>query len=95
MSLPIIDIADLTADNILKRQQVGKTLRTACLDSGFLYCTGHGVSDTLMRQVMQQMQLFFDQPLAAKMAIEKSQFACNRGYEVLGGQTLQQGGQPD
>lgn len=95
MSLPVIDISDLASTDLVKRQQVGKALRIACLDSGFFYCTGHGVPDELMQQVMQQTQRFFDQPIATKMTVEKSQSACNRGYEVLGGQTLQQGGQPD
>lgn len=95
MTLPIIDISDLASPDPRIRQQVGKALRTACLDSGFFYCTGHGVPRELMQHVMRQTKDFFDQPMSTKMAIEKSQSDCNRGYEVLGGQTLQQGGQPD
>ena len=95
MSLPIIDISDLASSDQLKRQMVGETLRAACLDSGFFYCIGHGIPDGLIMEVFVQTRTFFNQPLVKKMSIEKSNSSCNRGYEVLGGQVLQQGGQPD
>ncbi|OED38135.1 oxidoreductase [Chromatiales bacterium (ex Bugula neritina AB1)] len=95
LSLPIIDISDLTSSDQLKRQNVGETLRAACQDRGFFYCTGHGIADRLINEVLEQTSALFSQPQDKKMAVEKSNSGCNRGYETLGGQTLDAGGQPD
>lgn len=95
LSIPIIDITDLSASDFEKRKVVAAKIREACLAYGFFYCTGHGVPDGLMQAAMAQTKAFFNQPLEAKLAIDKSRSPCNRGYEVLGGQTLQPGALPD
>ncbi len=42
-----------------------------------------------------ETKALFDQSFEKKMEIEKSLSRCNRGYEVLGGQTLEAGAPPD
>ena len=95
MPLPIINIADLSAQDLDKRKQVGRDLRVACLDKGFFYCTGHGIPQGLIDAVLVQARLFFSQNLATKQKVDKTRSSCNRGYEHLGGQTLEANTLPD
>lgn len=94
-ALPVIEIADLTSSDPGKRRAVGVRIRSACLSSGFLYCTGHGIPDGLREAVFAEAKRFFSQPLEAKLRVDKAKSFCNRGYEHLGGQTLQAGAKPD
>ena len=95
MGLPVIDISGLAASDPAARRAVGRDLRAACLEHGFFYCTGHGVPDGLIDAAMTQTRALFDLPMGAKRALDKAQSPANRGYEHLGGQTLQPGAQPD
>jgi isopenicillin N synthase-like dioxygenase len=95
MGLPVIDISGLAASNPAARRAVGDALREACLAHGFFYCKGHGVPEGLVAAAMAQTQALFDLPDAAKQALDKAQSPANRGYEQLGGQTLQPGAMPD
>ncbi len=95
MGLPIIDLSGMASARVTDRAAVGAALRRACLAHGFFYCTGHGVPDSLMAAAMAQSRAFFDQPAAAKVALDKARSPANRGYEGLGGQTLQPGALPD
>jgi isopenicillin N synthase-like dioxygenase len=95
MSLPIIDLSGMDSSDAAQRAKVGDTLRAACLQHGFFYCTGHGVPESLMQAAMDQSRAFFDLSDAEKDALDKSQSPANRGYETLGGQTLQPGALPD
>lgn len=95
MPLKVIDISDLASSQYSKRQRVGEVLRSACVENGFFYCVGHGVPEGLINAVIQQTQALFKQPLEEKLNLDKSNSSGNRGYETLGAQTLQQGGQPD
>ncbi|WP_321336354.1 2-oxoglutarate and iron-dependent oxygenase domain-containing protein [Breoghania sp.] len=94
-ALPVIDVSDLSSSDPARRKAVGEALRTACLDKGFFYCAGHGVPQGLIDAMFAETKALFDQPLERKMAIEKSKSGCNRGYEVLGGQTLEADAPPD
>lgn len=94
-ALPVIDVSDLCSSDPQRRRQVGEGLRRACLDKGFFYCAGHGVPQGLIDAVFAETKALFDQPVERKLAIEKSLSTCNRGYEVLGGQTLEAGAPPD
>lgn len=94
-SLPLIDISALSATELGARQSVGTALRRACLDYGFFYCRGHGVPQALMDAALEQTRLLFDLPEAAKQRLNKANSPANRGYEDLGGQTLQPGSLPD
>ena len=94
-TLPIIDVSGLSSHHAGDRAAVGKTLRASCLDKGFFYCSGHGVPQGVMDAAFEEARGFFDQTLEEKMRVEKSVSKCNRGYEVLGGQTLEAGAPPD
>lgn len=94
-ALPVIDVAGLSASDPAERARVGRELRAACLDKGFFYCTGHGVPAGLLAAAFAEAKALFDQPDAAKDAMDKRLSAANRGYEQLGGQTLEPGAMPD
>ena len=67
--------------NLQNRDLAVRDLRKACLDSGFFYIEGHGVSEQILEEVFSVSQAFFSSPLEQKMAIhiEKSGIA-HRGY---------------
>ena len=94
-SLPVIDVGGLSSSDPAIRARVGADLRAACLDKGFFYCAGHGVPQGLIDAAMAEIRTFFSRSLDDKMRFEKSASPCNRGYEVLGGQTLEAGAPPD
>ena len=93
--LPVIDTSGLCDSDASVRRAVGRELRAACSEYGFFYCKGHGVPSGLIEAVMQQAQVFFNLPQSTKQAVNKSRSPCNRGYEEIGGQTLQPGTLPD
>lgn len=94
-ALPVIDISGLSSSDPARRRAVGLALKEACLDKGFFYCAGHGVPVGLIEAVFTEAKALFDLPAEAKDALDKSASHCNRGYEALGGQTLEAGAPPD
>lgn len=94
-SLPVIDVADLSSADPAKRAAVGEALRAACLDKGFFYCSGHGISQGLIDAAFAQTRALFDLSNEEKDKLDKSHSRANRGYEKLGGQTLEAGAMPD
>lgn len=94
-TLPIIDVSGLSSPDPAARAAVGQALRSACLDKGFFYCAGHGIPQGLVDAVFEESRRFFARPIDQKMQVEKSTSSCNRGYEILGGQTLETGAPPD
>lgn len=94
-SLPVVDVTGLSSSDPEKRRAVGQALRQACLDKGFFYCAGHGIPAGLIDAVFAETRAFFDLPLETKELVAKEKSFCNRGYETLGGQTLQAGAKPD
>jgi isopenicillin N synthase-like dioxygenase len=93
--LPIIDVAGLSSSSKLARQEVASQLRSACLNSGFFYIRDHGIPRGLIEAVFDQAKCLFDQTEAAKNSVAMSRSFCNRGYEPLKTQTLEQGAPPD
>ncbi|QPM90557.1 isopenicillin N synthase family dioxygenase [Pseudooceanicola algae] len=94
-SLPVIDVSALSSADPAKRAAVGAALRAACLDKGFFYCSGHGIPQGLIDAAFAETRALFDLPDAEKDSLDKSTSKANRGYETLGGQTLEAGAMPD
>jgi len=94
-AIPTIDIAGLFGARLSDRQAVAQHMRAACEHNGFFYVANHGISGDLIDQVMAHTKTFFALPLAAKLSLDKRQSKANRGYEPLGGQTLEPGAPPD
>jgi isopenicillin N synthase-like dioxygenase len=94
-SLPVIDVAGLRSDDAAQRLAVARELGAACEQRGFFYIRNHGVPRELVTRMFAATEAFFDQPLAAKLALDKAHSPCNRGYEPLRAQTLEAGAPPD
>ncbi|RZO39004.1 MAG: isopenicillin N synthase family oxygenase [Rhodospirillaceae bacterium] len=94
-ALPIIDVSALRGGDADARRAVGREFRRACLDLGFMYVVGHGVDRALRAEVFAQSAAFFATSDEKKLAIDMSLSPYNRGYEPLGGQTLEDGAPPD
>eukprot|EP01132_Coremiostelium_polycephalum_P003684 gene3684-4589_t len=88
ITLPIIDISALfKEDDVKGKEEVSLKIRDACLDHGFFYITGHGVSSELISQLDQLSRIFFSMDENAKMNIEMAKGGSAwRGYFKLGGE---------
>jgi isopenicillin N synthase-like dioxygenase len=91
----MIDVAPLIAGDAAGRAGVGRQMASACRDRGFFYIVGHGVPEAVREQVFDQVRALFELPDEAKRAVSKAASPANRGYEPLGGQTLEPGAPPD
>lgn len=94
-ALPVIDVSGLASPDTDEHHRVGREIREACLDLGFMYIVGHGVSPDLRERVFEQAAVFFALPEDRKMAIDMAHSPCNNGYESLRAQTLEAGAPPD
>ncbi|MGI9379165.1 MAG: isopenicillin N synthase family dioxygenase, partial [Methyloligellaceae bacterium] len=95
MTLPIIDMSDLWSDDTASKKRIGNEIREACLDKGFFYLRGHGISADMREESLGVIREFFALPLEEKLKVDKAQSNCNRGYEKLRGQTLEPGAPAD
>jgi isopenicillin N synthase-like dioxygenase len=95
MGIPLIDLAGALQVGAPRGPQVAAQLREACMGPGFFYVTHHGVPHELIAQQFALATRFFDLPLAEKQAISLHQSSSMRGYESLGGQTLDATARPD
>ncbi|KAJ6419844.1 hypothetical protein OIU84_029880 [Salix udensis] len=90
-SIPIIDISPLVAkcDDPKRVQdpdvlEVVGQLDQACREAGFFYVKGHGIPDSLIKDVKNVSHKFFDLPYEEKMKIKLSPAAGYRGYQRIG-----------
>lgn len=67
-AIPIVDISDLEAPDLARRQAVAAAMGQAASEVGFLYVRGHGVDEDLFAAVLEAARRFFEQPLETKMA---------------------------
>jgi isopenicillin N synthase-like dioxygenase len=83
-ALPVIDIAPfLEGGSAAERAAVARELRRVCIDIGFFYLVGHGISEAELEEALARGRAFFRLPLAEK---EKLRFNAARfGYFPLGG----------
>lgn len=94
-TLPMIDVASLTSSAPAARLAVARELRAACEQHGFFYIRNHGIPAELQARMFAATEAFFNQPMPAKLALDKALSPCNRGYEPLRAQTLEAGAPPD
>ncbi len=85
-TLPVIDVAPFVAGGtVAERRRVAAEIRAACVDIGFFYITGHGISPAEMNAFEEQVRRFFEQPLAKKMKIECRLSPHEQGFMRAGG----------
>ncbi len=96
--VPVIDVAALVNQTALnptaERAQAAEQIGTACRECGFFYIAGHGVDESLCRQLEALSRRFFDQSEPEKMQIAMARGGpAWRGYFPLGGELTS--GKPD
>jgi isopenicillin N synthase-like dioxygenase len=91
-TIPTIDLSPFLSPSSPQssRDAVITAVRSACQSYGFFQLTGHGIPLSLQRSILHCAELLFALPLAEKqaMAMSKSMGMSKRGYEAVGGQTL-------
>ena len=84
--IPIVDVSPLVRA-AGDRQETAARIREACGESGFFYAVGHGVDETLQRELEEVSRQFFAMPVEAKLAISMSRGGrAWRGYFPVGGE---------
>lgn len=90
-SIPLIDISPLLAkaDDPKMAEDPGvlevvRQLDKACTEAGFFYVTGHGIPDTLLKEVRDVTRRFFELPYEEKAKIKMTPAAGFRGYQRIG-----------
>ncbi|KAE9377198.1 citrinin biosynthesis oxygenase CtnA [Stipitochalara longipes BDJ] len=97
-SVPTIDISPyLSNPTSPEGLKVIEDVKAACTGTGFFQLTGHGISRELQEKVFKGAEQLFALPMEEKVKLDKSKSvgASNRGYELIGGQGLQEGTLPD
>ncbi|RDW78165.1 UPF0676 protein [Coleophoma crateriformis] len=98
-TIPVVDISPFldASSSAEQNDLVVKAVRDACITYGFFQLTGHGIPEEMQQKMLECSRLFFDLPLEQKQAcaMAKAMGESGRGYERLGGQTLQAGALPD
>ena len=83
--LPIIDLGPFMRESALEdRMRIARAMRSACIDIGFFYVTGHGFTLAELEAVLAQGRKFFAQPLAEKIKV-LSQNIDTPGFVRTGG----------
>lgn len=94
--LPVIDVGPLVFPSAPEdRQTVAAKIRKACIDSGFFYVTGYGISDDEMRQVADTAIQFYALPLEQKVKAQPKDFTQGRGYAPINSEKITPGFEPD
>ncbi|KAL8229227.1 hypothetical protein R6Q57_014127 [Mikania cordata] len=64
--------------------EVVRLLDRACRDAGFFYVKGHGIPESLIKEVRDITHKFFDLPYEEKLKIKLSNETGYRGYQRVG-----------
>ncbi|KAL6966028.1 hypothetical protein U1Q18_045504 [Sarracenia purpurea var. burkii] len=90
-SIPIIDISPLLAKcgdpNMAEDQGVAEVVRQldrACREAGFFYVRGHGIPDSIIKEVRNVSHRFFSLPYEEKIKLKISPATGYRGYQRIG-----------
>lgn len=90
--IPLVDIGKL--NTISGAHEVAEAIRTACLEHGFFYVVGHGVSTDLQKRIETLSREFFALPEKEKLEIAMPKAGkAWRGYFPLHGELTS--GKPD
>ncbi len=96
--IPTVDISPyLLSPTSSESQKLIEAVKTACTTTGFFLITGHCVPRELQKRVFAGSTEFFNLPIDDKIKLDRSKSlgASNRGYEMIGGQILEEGMKPD
>lgn len=90
-SIPLIDIGPLVEKwddpNMAEDTGVAEVVRQldqACREAGFFYVKGHGIPDSLIKEIRSISRMFFDLPYEEKLKVKLSAATGYRGYQRVG-----------
>lgn len=93
--IPTINIAPYLENPVSEAAaQIVKEVRDACMSVGFFSLVGHGIPRTVQDDLFEAAKKLFSLPLDEKLAL-KHPILKNRGYELIGSQSLQEETLPD
>ena len=83
--IPIVDLKEFSTAPLTLRLKTAQKLVAACEEIGFVYITGHGVSDKTLAQAFKVSKTFYGLPTEQKMkAPHPPGWAVHRGYSWPG-----------
>lgn len=97
-NVPTIDLSSYLLDpSSPEALKVVSAVRAACVTTGFFQLVGHGIPRSLQDAVFKGSEALFKLPFEEKVKMDRSHSigASNRGYELIGGQGLQENTLPD
>ena len=83
-NIPVVDLADFVSGDAQAKQNFVAQLGKAYEDVGFVAVKNHGIPDTLIADLYEDVQQFFTLPLATKEKYKKPELAGQRGYTSFG-----------
>jgi len=84
MNIPVVNLADFTSGDPQLKQAFVNQLGKAYEEVGFVAVKNHGISDSLIASLYDDVEQFFSLPLAAKEKYKKPELAGQRGYTSFG-----------
>ncbi len=81
--IPVIDICGLTDSNRDTREAVSADIVSAAENAGFFYVVNHGISETLVDQLLDLSGEFFANSEADKLKLDLANSSCFRGFLPL------------
>ncbi|MDE0513036.1 MAG: isopenicillin N synthase family oxygenase [Gammaproteobacteria bacterium] len=93
--IPIVDLAPYLSGDTEAKKTVAWEVHKASRETGFFYIRNHGVPFERMEQHLELARMFFDLPAKEKNRVHINKSTCNRGYEPIAAQTLDEGSPPD
>ena len=84
MAIPVVDLADFTSGDAVKKAAFVQALGKAYEEVGFVAVQNHGIPDELIARQYEYVQQFFSLPLEKKLKYEIPGLAGQRGYTSFG-----------
>ncbi len=84
MSIPVVDLAEFTSGDPVKKAAFIQSLGEAYETVGFVAVKNHGIPDSIIAKQYEYVQQFFSLPIDKKLAYEIPGLAGQRGYTSFG-----------
>lgn len=95
MTIPVVDLAEFTSGDSVRKQKFVNDLGRAYEEVGFVAVKNHGVPDALISDLYKYVQQFFSLPLTKKREYEIPELAGQRGYTSFGKEHAKGSDAPD
>lgn len=95
MTIPVVDLAEFTSGDPVRKQKFVNALGNAYEEVGFVAVKNHGVPDHLIADLYKYVQQFFSLPLEKKREYEIPELAGQRGYTSFGKEHAKGSDAPD